>query len=114
MKFTSNNNKVNEIKTDCLMVSVFNDGKLRGAAKSVNNSNGKVIDDFLKNKDIQGRIGQTRIIPVSGKTYKRIVLVGCGKFEDFSQNIYRKAHISALKKISLTYQRGLAAYFMMA
>ena len=109
MKFTSNNNKVNEIKTDCLMVSVFNDGKLRGAAKSVNNSNGKVIDDFLKNKDIQGRIGQTRIIPVSGKTYKRIVLVGCGKFEDFSQNIYRKAHISALKKISLTNHKSVVS-----
>ena len=40
------------------MISVFNDGKLRGAAKLVNNANGKLIDDFIKNKDIQGKIGQ--------------------------------------------------------
>ena len=102
MKFATNKKIINEIKTDCLMISVFNDGKLRGAAKLVNNANGKLIDDFIKNKDIQGKIGQTRIIPVTGKSYKRIVLVGCGKFEDFSQKNYRKAIASALSKISQT------------
>ena len=102
MKFATNNKKINEIKSDCLMISVFDDGKLRGATKLVNNSNGKLIEDFIKNKDIQGKIGQTRIIPVTGKSYKRIVLVGCGKFENFSQKNYRKAVISALKKISLS------------
>ena len=102
MKFTTNNKKINEIKSDCLMVSVFDDGKLRGATKLVNTSNGKLIEDFIKNKDIQGKIGQTRIIPVTGKSYKRIVLVGCGTFENFSQKNYRKAVISALKKISLS------------
>ena len=102
MKFATNNKKINEIKSDCLMVSVFDDGKLRGATKLVNTSNGKLIEDFIRNKDIQGKIGQTRIIPVTGKSYKRIVLVGCGKFEDFSQKNYRKAVISALKKISLS------------
>ena len=39
MKFATNNRKINEIKSDCLMVSVFEDGKLRGAAKQVNTSN---------------------------------------------------------------------------
>ena len=102
MKFATNNKKINEIKSDCLMVSVFDDGKLRGATKLVNTSNGKLIEDFIKNKDIQGKIGQTRIIPVTGKSYKRIVLVGCGTFENFSQKNYRKAVISALKKISLS------------
>ena len=102
MKFATNNKKINEIKSDCLMVSVFDDGKLRGATKLVNTSNGKLIEDFIRNKDIQGKIGQTRIIPVKGKSYKRIVLVGCGKFENFSQKNYRKAVISALKKISLS------------
>ena len=102
MKFATNNKKINEIKSDCLMVSVFDDGKLRGATRLVNTSNGKLIEDFIRNKDIQGKIGQTRIIPVTGKSYKRIVLVGCGKFEDFSQKNYRKAVISALKKISLS------------
>ena len=102
MKFATNNKKINEIKSDCLMVSVFDDGKLRGAAKLLNTSNAKLIEDFIRNKDIQGKIGQTRIIPVTGKSYKRIVLVGCGKFEDFSQKNYRKAVISALKKISLS------------
>ena len=102
MKFATNNKKINEIKSDCLMVSVFDDGKLRGATKLVNTSNGKLIEDFIRNKDIQGKIGQARIIPVTGKSYKRIVLVGCGKFENFSQKNYRKAVISALKKISLS------------
>ena len=102
MKFATNNKKINEIKSDCLMVSVFDDGKLRGATKLVNTSNGKLIEDFIRNKDIQGKIGQIRIIPVTGKSYKRIVLVGCGKFENFSQKNYRKAVISALKKISLS------------
>ena len=109
MKFATNKKIINEIKTDCLMISVFNDGKLRGAAKLVNNANGKLIDDFIKNKDIQGRIGQTRIIPVTGKSYKRIVLVGCGKFEDFSQKNYRKAIASALSKISQTNHKSVVS-----
>ena len=46
MKFATNNKKINELKTDCLMISVFDDGELRGAAKLVNNSNGKFIEDF--------------------------------------------------------------------
>ncbi|HAH68038.1 MAG TPA: leucyl aminopeptidase [Gammaproteobacteria bacterium] len=109
MKFATNNKKINEIKSDCLMVSVFDDGKLRGATKLVNTSNGKLIEDFIKNKDIQGKIGQTRIIPVTGKSYKRIVLVGCGAFEKFSQKNYRKAVISALKKISLSNHKKIVS-----
>ena len=109
MKFSTNNKKINEIKSDCLMISIFNDGKLRGCAKLVNTANGKLIDDFIKNKDIQGKIGQTRIIPVTGKSYKRIVLVGCGKYEDFSQKNYRKAVISALNKISHTNHKSVVS-----
>ena len=109
MKFVTNKKIINEIKSDCLMISVFDDGKLRGATKLVNNANGKLIDDFIKNKDIQGKIGQTRIIPVVGKSYKRIVLVGCGKFENFSQKNYRKAVTSALNKISLTNHKSVVS-----
>ena len=109
MNFATNNKKINDVKADCLMVSVFDDGKLRGATKLVNTSNGKLIEDFIKNKDIQGKIGQTRIIPVTGKSYKRIVLVGCGAFEKFSQKNYRKAVISALKKISLSNHKKIVS-----
>ena len=109
MKFATNNKKINEIKSDCLMISVFNDGKLRGAAKLVSTANGKLIDDFIKNKDIQGKIGQTRIIPITGKSYKRIVLVGCGKYENFSQKNYRRAVISALNKISKSNHKSVVS-----
>ena len=60
MKFATNNKKINEIKSDCLMVSVFDDGKLRGATKLLYTSNGKLIEDFIKNKDIQGKLSQTK------------------------------------------------------
>ena len=60
MKFATNNKKINEIKSDCLMISVFDDGKLRGAGKLVNTANGKLIDDLIKNRDIQ-EIGRAHV-----------------------------------------------------
>ena len=90
MKFSTNNKKINEIKSDCLMISIFNDGKLRGCAKLVNTANGKLIDDFIKNKDIQGKIGQTRIIPVTGNLTKGLFWLDAENMKIFHKRITEK------------------------
>ena len=100
MNFLINTNKSSEIRTDCLILPVFKDGILRGASKTINSQNNNLIKDFQSNGDISGKLGQTRILPINKKSYKRIVLVGCGKFDEYSENNYKKAITSALKKLS--------------
>ena len=102
MNFLINTNKSSEIRTDCLILPVFEDGILRGASKTINSQNNNLIKDFQSNGDISGKLGQTRILPINKQSYKRIVLVGCGKFDKYSENNYKKAITSALKKLSFT------------
>ena len=102
MNFLINTKKSSEIKTECLILPVFEDAILRGASKTINSINNNLIKDFQSNGDISGKLGQTRILPINKKSYKRIVLVGCGKFDEYSESNYKKAMISALKKLSST------------
>ena len=102
MNFLINTKKSSEIKTDCLILPVFEDAILRGASKTINSLNNNLIKDFQLNGDISGKLGQTRILPINKQSYKRIVLVGCGKFDEYSENNYKKAITSALKKLSST------------
>ena len=102
MNFLISTNKSSEIRTDCLILPVFEDGILRGASKTINSQNNNLIKDFQSNGDISGKLGQTRILPINKQSYKRIVLVGCGKFDEYSERNYKKAITSALKKLSST------------
>lgn len=102
MNFLINTKKSSEIKTDCLILPVFEDAILRGASKTINSLNNNLIKDFQLNGDISGKLGQTRILPINKQSYKRIVLVGCGKFDEYSESNYKKAITSALKKLSST------------
>ena len=102
MNFLINTNKSSEIRTDCLILPVFKDGILRGASKTINSQNNNLIKDFQSNGDISGKLGQTRILPINKQSYKRIVLVGCGKFDEYFERNYKKAITSALKKLSST------------
>ena len=86
MKFSISTTKVTETRSSCLILPVFEEGQLNKALKLIDAANGRVISDFIKNGDIKGKIGQCRILPVQNKTYKRIVLVGCGKYEEYSES----------------------------
>ena len=110
MNFQINTNKATEAKADCLILPIFKDKKLRGATKTINTQNNKVIEDFQKNDDIQGKIGQTRILPVSGKGYKRLMLVGCGEYDKYSEKNYKKALTSSLAKLSSTSHKSVISY----
>ena len=110
MNFQINTKKATEAKADCLILPIFKDKKLRGASKAINTANNKVIDDFQKNDDIQGKIGQTRILPAVGKGYKRLMLVGCGEYDKYSEKNYKKALTSSLAKLSGTSHKSVISY----
>ena len=73
-------------------------------------ANGGIISDFQRNGDIKGKIGQSRILPVQNKPYKRVVLVGCGKYEEYSESRYKKAMTSALKKLTSTKHKSATSF----
>ena len=67
MNFLINTNKSSEIKADCLILPVFEDGILREPTKTINSKNNNLIKDFQTNGDINGKLGQTRILPIVGR-----------------------------------------------
>ena len=102
MRFTIKTAKITETKSDCLVIPIFKKGNLIKASQSIDTANNGIISDFLKNGDISGKLGQCRMLPVQGKPYKRILLVGCGEYEKYSEKPYKRALASALKKLSST------------
>jgi leucyl aminopeptidase len=110
MKFSISTTKVTETKSSCLLLPIFEDGQLNKAPKLIDAANGGIISDFRKNGDIKGKLGQCRILPVQNKPYKRVVLVGCGKYEEYSESRYKKAMTSALKKLTSTNHKSATSF----
>ena len=110
MKFSINTTKVTETKSSCLILPIFEDAQLNRAPKLIDAANGGIISDLQKNGDIKGKIGQCQILPVKNKPYKRVLLVGCGKYDEYSENHYKKAMIFALKKLISTNHKSATSF----
>ena len=110
MKFSISTTKITETKSSCLILPIFQDGQLNKATKLIDAANGGIISDFQKNGDIKGKLGQCRILPVQNKPYKRVILVGCGKYEEYSESRYKKAMTCALKKLTSTNHKSATSF----
>jgi leucyl aminopeptidase len=66
--------------TSCAIVPIFEAGKLSAAASAINKASSGLIDQLVKRKDIEGKVGQLLMLPqVPGISADRVMLVGCGK-----------------------------------
>jgi leucyl aminopeptidase len=70
-------NLVSTIKTGCLVLGVFEDGKLSSAAKQAER-NGE-LSAAVKSGDISGKPGSTLLLRSNGSPAERVLLVGLGK-----------------------------------
>mgnify|MGYP001257042073 CR=1 FL=1 len=110
MKFSICTTKVTETKSSCLILPIFEEGQLNQAPKLIDAANGGIISDIQKNGDITGKIGQCQILPVKNNLYKRVLLVGCGKYAEYSESKYKKAITSALKKLTSTNHKSATSF----
>lgn len=86
-------------KSDCIVVAVFEQGQLSPSAKTLNELSNNAISRVIERGDIAGKAGQTVLLhELAGINAPRVLLVGCGKQENTTENDFNTA-ITTMAKI---------------
>lgn len=98
MEFSIKSTSPEKLRTDCLLVGVYEGRKLTDLGKSLDEASDKAITHALKSGDIEGKSGSTLLLrQLSGIAASRVLLVGLGKSEEFSLRTLRNAFRAAIK-----------------
>lgn len=103
MKFNLDTRDISKLRTDCMIVGIYENGEMTPSAQKINSLCQDGIKNLLKQGDFQGKTGQTLLqsqMPGLGTT--RLLLVGCGKNEQRSVRDYRKILLSSIKALLST------------
>lgn len=97
MKFSVAEQSAVEVATPCLIIGVHEQARLRGAAAAVNKASGGRLLKMLKSGDIATQVGKMFLWPeVSGVKADRVLVVGCGKAEEFGPSALQAATAGAM------------------
>lgn len=96
MNITSSNLPLEQIKTDALVIPIFENNAKTDSLKQLDVFKGKL--PTFKTDDFSGKIYETYLIP-STETTPKILLVGMGKKEDFSNRIASNVAGSAARRL---------------
>ena len=87
--------------SDCIVVAVFKQEKLSDSATIIDKLSGGMISQLMAQGDITGKSGQTLLLHnVSNITSSRILLVGCGKQGETTENNFSTACTAAVKVLN--------------
>jgi leucyl aminopeptidase len=98
MKFIAKSGNPENQQTACVVVPVFQSRLLSTAAKQLDKTSGGILSDILLRGDMEGETGDTLMLyNVPNTMCERILLVGCGKKQDFNEKIFRKVNQATAK-----------------
>ena len=96
MKFTLDTTLATDIKTDCLVIGVFEKAPLQGSAELVDQACSGALKQLIKSGDVSTDWKDTTLLHgLNGVSAKRILILGCGDLEKFSTVRYDKVCLSA-------------------
>lgn len=110
MDFIAKSSAVATLKTDCLILPIFQDGQLSPSAKAVDSSCKGAIKQVLKLGDFKGKAEQTLPLNLNDVAAKRVILLGCGDPEKLNENAYKKILTSMFKSVKGTASKDAALY----
>ena len=106
MEFSIKVSDITKLKTDCVMVGVFDNKKLSAAAAELNAASGGALAAAVAAGDITCKTGTTLVLQaVAGVAAKRVMLLGFGEEKSYSPAVFCKAigaGFIALKATSAT------------
>jgi len=89
-----------QVETPCLILGVFSERQLSEAAKPVDTVSHGALTAVLEKGDLDGKTGSALMLyGIPGVTAERILLVNCGKHEEFDRSAYEKAMKAALVRL---------------
>lgn len=87
-------------RSDCVAVGVFQSHQLSSAAKQLDGACGGIITQILHQRDMIGETGETLMLyNLPNVRCERVLLVGCGDKQEFSDTTYRKVNQATAKHL---------------
>lgn len=100
MEFSIKSAAPEKLRTDCLLVGIYEGKKLTDLAKALDAVSDKAISTVLKSGDMEGKAGSTLMLrKVAGVTAARVMLVGLGKADEASLKGLRNSLRAAVKAL---------------
>lgn len=83
MEFSIKQSSPEKLKSGCVVVGVFEGGKLTTAAQAIDKAAGHILSDLIARDDMSGKTASTLLLQkLPGVTADRVLLVGLGKTTD--------------------------------
>jgi leucyl aminopeptidase len=103
MEFSIKSGKPEKQASDCVIVGVYESGKLTAAAASINQASRGFIAEVIERGDMDGKLGSTLILHrIPGADAQRLLLVGLGNHGEIKPAAYRKAVAASIKALAKT------------
>ncbi|MES2563484.1 MAG: M17 family peptidase N-terminal domain-containing protein, partial [Pseudomonadota bacterium] len=103
MEFSIKSFRPGQAKSGCVVVGIFEGGKLSDAAKELDRTAKGYLTHIVRRGDINGKSGASVLLHnVAGVKAERVLLIGLGPQSEFSVRPYREALAAALRTINLT------------
>ncbi|NIL93386.1 MAG: leucyl aminopeptidase [Woeseiaceae bacterium] len=106
MEYFATTSAASRRAADCVIVGIYDRGRLGTAATDIDAASGGLLKKLLKSGDVSAQLGQCKVLNgVDGVRASRVVVVGLGKHSAFDVTKFRRAFGAALKAILQTNSR---------
>lgn len=111
MEFSATTSTASRRAGGCVIVGVYEGGKLSQGAADIDKASDGLITRHIKDGDISGRAATSLLLPaVPGVRADRVVVVGLGKTSKFDVAAFRKATETAIKQVKESKVRDATTY----
>ena len=96
MEFVLKHNTADNARSACQIVTVTHPRKLSASGQRIDKANNGMLSAILKRGDMDGKTGQTLLLPTTGIVgVQRLLLLGCGKQAEMNERSFARV-ISAI------------------
>ena len=111
MEFFTTTSAASRRAGGCVVVGVYEKGKLGRGAADIDASSKGLIKRHIKDGDVSGRAGSSLLLPaVPGVRSQRVLVVGLGKSSSFGVTQFRQANETAINLIKRSKVRDIVNY----
>ena len=111
MDFFTTTSKASRRAADCIIVGVYDRGKLSAGAADMDAASKGALTGLFKSGDLPPAVGKARVLnSLDGVRAKRVVVAGLGKASQFGAKQYRAAVAAAMQALAGSKVQTIANY----
>ena len=101
MQYFTTTSKASRRAVDCVIVGIYERGKLGAGANDIDAASKGAIKRLIKSGDLSSQLGSCTVLnDVAGVRAARVAVVGLGKASQFGASQFRTAFGSAVRSVS--------------